>query len=167
MLVLDVTSVPLLMRNLPLSFSIYKPYFMKIEKSGFSEPYFSFIKISNVTFHNTLVSILWTYIQGSSIKISLWNSSCYCVKCQYWYMRCRQPQQTCISYITLCYMFRPCGPADGTHQRTKQSPLIFKIFCTIAPELVYWRIIFLPIARTWQPVSRRRLLQIVCQPCAF
>jgi hypothetical protein len=128
---------------------------MKVEKSVFSEMLVLVYQNIRRYIPKTIVSILWTYIQGNSIKISLWNSSC-CVKCQFWYMRCRQPQKkTCISSIIVCYMFRSCEPADGTRQSTKQSPLIFKIFCTMTRKLVHRRIInllHLSIARRWQPV---------------
>lgn len=150
-----MTSVPLLTRKLPLSFSRYTPYFMKVEKSVFSEMLVLVYQNIRRYIRKAIASILWTYIQGNSIKISLCNSSCCCVKCQFWYMRCRQPQKSCISSITVCYMFRSCGPADGTRQSTKQSPLIFRIFCTMTPKLVHWRIInllHLSIARRWQPV---------------
>lgn len=157
MLILDVTSVPLLMRNLPLSFSRYKPYFMKVEKSDFSETLVLVYQNIRRGIPKTIVSILWTYIQGNSMKISLWNSWWCCVNCQYWYMRCRQPQPTFISSITVCCMFRSWGPADGTRQSTKHSPLIFNFFCAMSPKLVYWPIINLlhtcmSIVRRWQPV---------------
>ena len=32
---------------------------------------------------------------------------------QHWRTYCRQPQQSCISFFNICYMFRPCRQSSG------------------------------------------------------
>jgi hypothetical protein len=43
----------------------------------------------------------------------LWNSSCCGISNQNWHMYCHQPQQSFISFVNICYMFRLCWPSSG------------------------------------------------------
>jgi len=60
--------------------------------------------------------------------------------------------------------------ADGTHQTRTQSPSTFKhFFSTVSRYLIPQRQRIrckVAVARIWRLVSRRRLLQIACQPSA-